>query len=119
MIRVGAEERARLLRLGKLNLRLHNFLNCPAYDDPLWDRLFTALIYFLMGIIESLGGVTGLYFSEAVVWLGCQHAIATCKIEDWLGTEKDPELSQHIVDPRNRMAALDAIERSRDVARSK
>lgn len=118
MRRIEREERAVTLRIGKRNMLFAYLCDVPAYDSPLWDRVLTALFFFAMGVVQVFAGLTGLYSSEAIVWIGTWMVIIPWKIRKCLGVKPDPELSDRIVDPRNRIAALDAIEQSRAEARS-
>lgn len=107
------------LQMARSELLCHPLWSKKYLSDPLWERLIACPFVFLMGWINLLSGMTGLYFGEAVSWLGWQRVCLKCWVEDVFGIETDPELSQRIVDPRHRLAALDAIEKSQDTLRSR
>lgn len=117
MTRLNATERDTTLRVGWANVRLWTLWGRPAWDEPLWERLVVAAFFFLMGIVQVFAGLTGIYFSQAIVWIGFWMVHIPIKIEDWLGVERDPDLSKRIVDPRHRLAALEEIDRSKREAR--
>jgi hypothetical protein len=85
--------------------------------EPLLLKILRAAIYFAMGIVETLGGLTGYYIEGVVPWLGERHITVSIMAKEWLGIKRDPELSQRIIDPRNRLAALKVIDESMRKAR--
>jgi hypothetical protein len=109
--------RRNTLCVGKLNISFSYLRNDRALDDPLWERLLTAFFFFLMGIVQVYAGLTGVYYDQAIVWIGGWMIITTGKIERWLGVKTDPDLSRRIVDPRHKAAALEAIDKSMRLAK--
>ena len=111
--------RIQTLRVGLWGLVLHSLWRKELEHEPLLLKILRATIYFAMGIVETLGGLTGYYIEGVVPWLGEWHVTLQIMVEDWLGIKQDPELSQRIVDPRNRLSALEAIDESMRQAQKK
>lgn len=107
------------LRMGLMEISLSPLWSRKRRFDPWWERLAACPFVFCMGPVNLFSAITSVYFGEAIQWLGCQHVSFKILIEDTFRVEVDPEMSKRIVDPRHRLAALDAIEQSMARARRK
>lgn len=102
-----------VLRLGLLGLSLRCLWRKPCLLES-WEKPSYAVTYFCMGIFETFAGLTGYYVEGVIPRLGFYHVMFDSWLEKMLKIKRDPELSQRIVDPRFEIAALEAIEESKN-----
>jgi len=75
------------IRLSQIRMSAHEILLYPlwsrkSWSNPIWKRLVACPFTFCMGLVNLLSGLTGLYFGEAVSWLGWKQVCLTCWIEE-------------------------------------
>lgn len=71
--RLSRDERKQTLRIGLLGISFSSLWNGPSRLEW-WEQPSFMVIYFIMGIFEVFGGVTGYYPEGVIPRLGAWHA---------------------------------------------
>ena len=80
-------QRLQQLRVAKSELLCYPLWSTKWGQRSLWER-FAALPFIVpMGLVNLFSAVTGIYFGEAISWLGYQHVNFQCWLEDHLGLQ--------------------------------
>ena len=90
IVRLDKKERGQILRVGLLGLALHALWWRDRGPMPFMQRALTAAVYFAMGVVEVLGGLTGYYIEGPVAWLGAWHVMFSLRLDYLLSGKHAP-----------------------------